>query len=439
MQSLVQWLSHMKLSQYIQSNKKKGVIKLAENFYTVLTDIGLAKFANAQITQQKVEFSEIVVGDSNGSYYNPISTQTSLNNEVWRGPIAQVEIDQVNPNWVVVESVIPSSVGGFTIREVGLYDSVGDLIAVGKYPQTFKPKLEQGTTKDLYIRMVIESANASVVSLKIDPAIILASRKYVDERIKGHEDKAATENDFGHVKIGDGLKIEKGVVSADFTEFENANSELLETTKEIKTVQDEINTNTKGVSTNVAAVKSLVGIPNPTTADETTVMNYLKKIHQTQLPVGGLKPIVTHDFSGPGQGVSKVLEINGSGFLRKAAFVKQAATGSITTVIKITIDDVVILNNSISNSGPSAAYGIVDGLGTNLTQGNATSVFVGMRAAVTANSVLKSYDGTPMSVSNALINLGGMKIPFNKNLKVEFDITNIPANDVEYEILAEVY
>lgn len=156
---------------------------MAENYYTILTDIGLAKFTNAHITQDKVNLAEIAVGDSSGSYYNPISSQTALNREVWRGPISLVEIDPNNPNWIVAEAVIPSSAGGFTIREIGLFDNVGDLIAVGKYPAAFKPQLDQGSVKDLYIRMIIESANASSVTLKVDPAIILASRKYVDDKV----------------------------------------------------------------------------------------------------------------------------------------------------------------------------------------------------------------------------------------------------------------
>lgn len=156
---------------------------MAEKFYTILTNIGLAKIANSQVTGNKVNLVEMAVGDSNGSYYNPTSNDVTLQNEKWRGPIGSVEIDEDNANWIVIETVIPSETGGFTLREVGLFDEEGNLIAIGKYPETYKPVLDEGSAKDLYIRMIIEVSNASAVTLKVDPTVIIASRKYVDEKI----------------------------------------------------------------------------------------------------------------------------------------------------------------------------------------------------------------------------------------------------------------
>lgn len=156
---------------------------MAEKFYTILTNIGLAKIANSQVTGNKVNLVEMAVGDGNGAYYNPTSNDGALRNEKWRGPIGSVEIDEDNANWIVIETVIPSEIGGFFLREVGLFDEEGDLIAIGKYPETYKPILDEGSAKDLYIRMIIEVSNASSVTLKVDPTIIIASRKYVDEKI----------------------------------------------------------------------------------------------------------------------------------------------------------------------------------------------------------------------------------------------------------------
>lgn len=156
---------------------------MAENFYTILTKVGKAKLANSQVTGVKVDLSEMVVGDSSGVYYNPTETQTSLKHEVWRGGIGSIAIDEQNPNWIVIETVIPADVGGFNVREVGILDAAGDLIAIGKYPDTYKPVLSQGSAKDLYIRMIIEVTNASNVTLKIDPTVVIASRKYVDDKL----------------------------------------------------------------------------------------------------------------------------------------------------------------------------------------------------------------------------------------------------------------
>lgn len=156
---------------------------MAENFYTVLTNAGIAAFANSQVSQSKVDFSTIAVGDSNGTYYNPVATATKLVNEVWRGPINSISIDETNPNWVVVEAVIPATAGGFSVREIGVFDTAGVLLAIGKVPETYKPATAQGSLKDLYLRMILEVSNASAVTLKVDPAVIFASKKYVDDKV----------------------------------------------------------------------------------------------------------------------------------------------------------------------------------------------------------------------------------------------------------------
>lgn len=155
---------------------------MAENFYTILTTAGLAAFANAQVSQENVDFAKIAVGDSKGTYYNPVATATGLVNEVWSGPINSISLDEKNPNWIIVEAVIPATVGGFTVREIGVYNTAGILLAIGKVPETYKPAAEQGSLKDLYLRMILEVSNASAVTLKVDPAVIFASRKYVDEK-----------------------------------------------------------------------------------------------------------------------------------------------------------------------------------------------------------------------------------------------------------------
>lgn len=155
---------------------------MAENFYSILTSAGLAKLANAQVTGKKVDLTEIAVSDG-GTYYNPTQNDIQLRNEVWRGNIGSVEIDSENPNWIVIESYIPATQGGFTVREVGIFDDAGDLIAIGKYPETYKPSLDDGATKDLLLRMIIEVTNASAVTMKVDPSVIIASRKYVDEKV----------------------------------------------------------------------------------------------------------------------------------------------------------------------------------------------------------------------------------------------------------------
>jgi len=158
---------------------------MAEQFYTILTNAGKAKIANAVALGTTVQITQIAVGDGNGTYYNPSETQTALVNEVWRGNVSRVDTDPNNPNWIVVEAVIPPDVGGFYIREVGIFDSQGELIAIGKYPETYKPTfIANNTSKDLVIRAILEVSNASVVELKVDPTVVIATRDYVDSAIQ---------------------------------------------------------------------------------------------------------------------------------------------------------------------------------------------------------------------------------------------------------------
>lgn len=153
---------------------------MANKYYTLVTDVGRAKMANAQVVGGKVSFSKIALGSAKTK---PNETMTELGKEEWRGNISSVSIAEDNPQWIVIESVVPATVGGFTINEVGLYDEEGDLIVIGNYPETYKPKGDEGTIKDLAIRLIIEVTNAENVDIKVDPSVVIATRKYVDEAI----------------------------------------------------------------------------------------------------------------------------------------------------------------------------------------------------------------------------------------------------------------
>lgn len=156
---------------------------MAEQFYSLVTEIGKAKIANAAVLGEKVKITHLAVGDGNGNYYEPTETQTALVSEVWKGAVGTIKIDSVNKNWVVIETLIPSDIGGFTIREAGLYDEAGDLLVIAKYPATYKPIAVQGTIKELILRQIFEVSNAESVTLKIDPAVTIATKKELTEEI----------------------------------------------------------------------------------------------------------------------------------------------------------------------------------------------------------------------------------------------------------------
>jgi len=169
---------------------------LAEQFYTILTNVGKAKIANAVALGEKVELTEMALGDGGGSYYNPTEDQTELRNEVWRGVIGNVTVDEENPTWITIQTMVTSQHGGFMIREAGVFDDEGDLIAVGKYPETYKPVLANGSIKDLVVRMILEVDNTSSVVLKVDPTVVLATQRQVNEaeaRAKAYTDQEVAE------------------------------------------------------------------------------------------------------------------------------------------------------------------------------------------------------------------------------------------------------
>ncbi|ENB2053128.1 phage tail protein [Vibrio fluvialis] len=157
-------------------------------FFTLLTTVGEAKLANATALGQTVKFEKMAIGDGNGELPVPDQKQTALVNEVRREPLNAVETDPDNPNWIVCEQVIPENVGGWTIREVGIYDVDGDLIAVGNFPETYKPILEEGSGRTQTVRLVLQVSSTATVELKIDPSVVLATREYVEKKDKSHVD-----------------------------------------------------------------------------------------------------------------------------------------------------------------------------------------------------------------------------------------------------------
>ena len=148
-------------------------------YYTLLTKIGQARIANAVALNQMVNLTYMAVGDGNGNPTTPNENQTALVREKYRATINQLTVDADNPNYLVAEMIVPTTVGGWSIYEVGVFDDQNQLIAVANFPATYKPELVEGSGRDLIVRIVIQVSNTSVVTLKIDPAITLASQAWV--------------------------------------------------------------------------------------------------------------------------------------------------------------------------------------------------------------------------------------------------------------------
>lgn len=154
---------------------------MAINYFTLLTKIGQASIANAIALGQKVNLTEMAIGDGNGNPTVPKESQTELVKEVYRAHVNQLMTDPDNPNYLIAEMIVPTNVGGWSVREVGLFDEAKNLIAIANFPETYKPKLEEGSGRDLVIRIILQVQSTDAVTLKIDPAVILASQAWVKE------------------------------------------------------------------------------------------------------------------------------------------------------------------------------------------------------------------------------------------------------------------
>lgn len=149
------------------------------NYFTLLTKVGQASIANAVALNEMVNLTYMAVGDGNGNPTTPNENQTALVREKYRATINQLTVDPDNPNYLVAEMIVPTTVGGWSIYEVGVFDNQNQLIAVANFPATYKPELAEGSGRDLIVRIIIQVSNSTVVTLKVDPAITLASQAWV--------------------------------------------------------------------------------------------------------------------------------------------------------------------------------------------------------------------------------------------------------------------
>ncbi|HBG2552877.1 TPA: phage tail protein [Clostridioides difficile] len=244
-------------------------------YYTLLTEIGKAAIANATALGTRVDFAKIKVGDGGGSAYIPTETQTELKNVVWESTLEHVQADEKNPNWVVIQKTITGDTGSFTIREVGVFDSKDQLLAISSYPETYKPAPDSGTVKEVLIKIILAVSNTASINLKIDPTVVLATLKDIQDldtkidttktELTNNLETAKTEIDE---KIGDTTQltttdktnivgalnevktsVDSIETTAEKTSYNNATSNL--TATNVQEAIDEIVTEVKGNRTSI--------------------------------------------------------------------------------------------------------------------------------------------------------------------------------------------
>ncbi|MEZ3127305.1 MULTISPECIES: phage tail protein [Enterobacteriaceae] len=152
-------------------------------YYAILTNQGAARLANATMLGSKLNLTQMAVGDANGVLPTPDPAQIKLINQKRIAPLNLLSVDPNNQSQIIAEQIIPENEGGFWIREIGLYDDEGVLIAVANCPETYKPQLQEGSGRTQTIRMILVVTNTEAITLKIDPSVVLATRKYVDDKV----------------------------------------------------------------------------------------------------------------------------------------------------------------------------------------------------------------------------------------------------------------
>ena len=157
-------------------------------YFAIPTDAGQAKMANAIALGIPLKITHMAVGDGNGLPVTPNATQTALVREKRRAPLNTLFQDPLNQAQLVAEQIIPEDVGDWWIREAGIFSEDGTLIAIANTPDTYKPLLSSGAGRTQVIRIVLIVSDTSAVELKIDPAVVLATRKYVDDVLKAHKE-----------------------------------------------------------------------------------------------------------------------------------------------------------------------------------------------------------------------------------------------------------
>ncbi|EBA4956073.1 phage tail protein [Salmonella enterica] len=179
-------------------------------FKTIITDYGKQRLIAAMSPSgTKLTLAQMAVGDGGGNPTNPDTTSTALVNEVWRAAVNSVTVDKKHPNIIIVELLIPAEVGGFWVREAGIYDEFNKLVAICSLPASEKPLLEQGSGRAQTVRMTLIVSDTSIVNITIDSTTIMATNEYVDNSLEEHEKSRnhpdATLTDKGFTKLYSGV------------------------------------------------------------------------------------------------------------------------------------------------------------------------------------------------------------------------------------------
>ncbi|WP_270770662.1 phage tail protein [Proteus mirabilis] len=231
---------------------------MSAKFFALLTVIGANKLAKATALGTTLKITQMAVGDGGGTLPTPDTQQTKLVGEKRRAGLNTLFVDPKNDSQIIAEQVIPENEGGYWIREIGLFDDEGSLIAVGNCPETYKPQLQEGSGRTQTIRMILTVSHTESVELKVDPSVILATREFVNDAIESASKQTLEEVAKLYAtkaELNTGLsKVQKSADDANT----NANSRVPSTRK----------VNNKPLSTDITLTAGDVGAATPAQVNE---------------------------------------------------------------------------------------------------------------------------------------------------------------------------
>ena len=231
---------------------------MSAKFFALLTVIGANKLAKATALGTTLKITQMAVGDGGGTLPTPDTQQTKLVGEKRRAGLNTLFVDPKNDSQIIAEQVIPENEGGYWIREIGLFDDEGSLIAVGNCPETYKPQLQEGSGRTQTIRMILTVSHTESVELKVDPSVILATREFVNDAIESASKQTLEEVAKLYAtktELNTGLsKVQKSADDANT----NANSRVPNTRK----------VNNKPLSADITLTAGDVGAATPAQVNE---------------------------------------------------------------------------------------------------------------------------------------------------------------------------
>ena len=250
---------------------------MTQKYKTIITTEGRRKLAEAlKPGGKKVTLAKMQVGDGNGQEVEPSEEQQQLVKKVWEGNISSITQDAENESFVTAELVIPADQGGFWVREIGLFDDEGAMIAVGNVAEGYKPRLEEGSGREQVFRMVILLSNISALNIKLDQSVVMVTKAALDQAIKEHETGGNHQ---------DASTTQKGFVQLS-SETDSDSETMAATPKAIKQLKGMIEAGST-VSDATTSSKGIVQLSSETDSDSETMAATPKAIKQLKGMIEG--------------------------------------------------------------------------------------------------------------------------------------------------------